>query len=330
MNIIERIISQEVDRYVKAVKPSIPFFSIIDKKVMKYLYEPNKKAIILLVNREDYIKNYGLYKAIRKFLEVYPPFKKFMRDLGVEKYSILYAFPHTEGSYKSFSKTSITPISNILTKEEGMKLMINSVDNAKKKIELLNDSLQALSKKAEENKKIQLQFLLELILSQTPQPTNKAIIDDYDLYKLLYNLYTHIYGNIPKKRNIQAVITDENAELFKTIIDRHFLVNWDNVEGKTMRDKVINVLLKYGFGATIEIIASVDFEMTKLLAGGKKGKKGKKSKGKSKSKKKVIKEEATKELEIEQLPQDEEEEPDEIEEELSTTAINIPIEEGGL
>lgn len=345
MNIIERIITQEVKRFIKVNSETVPFFKVIDSHVKNYLFDPDRKILILLVDKEKYDSNPGKYVAIKKFMEVYPPFVKFMSDLGINNYTVMYAFPYTEKNYYHLSKANVTPFSRILVKEEAMKLMLSSVDAKRRDLESFNESLQPLLK-ADANKRKQLQFLLEVILSNKPEPSNKAIIDDYDIYKFIMNIYYYLYGKIPEKRDIQALIDDDTAELFKAILDRHYLINWAGVEGKTTKEKVINVLLELGFGKILEIIATVNF--IKPAQGSKKSSKKKKKSSSVKKRQKKIKTEAKQSIElsentestenmespVEELQNDEEvneEIPDiiiteEVDEDLDRPSNRIPIE----
>jgi len=308
MNIIERIITQEVNRFIKVNSEAVPFFKIIDSHVKNYLFDPDRRILILLVDRDRYESNKGRYTAIKKFLEVYPPFVKFMENLGIRNYTVMYAFPYTEKNYYHLSKANVTPFSRILVKEEAMKLMLASVDSKRRDLESFNESLKPLVK-VDSNRRKQLQFLLEVILSNKPEPSNKALVDDYDIYKFIMNIYTYLYGKIPEKRDIQALIDDETAELFKSILDRHYLINWSGVEGKTTKEKVINVLLELGFGKILEVIATVNF--IKPQSG--KSKKRKKSSS-SKRRQKKIKEEAKKAVKMEH-------------ENIEESELQAPIEE---
>lgn len=264
---------------------------LVSNYVKDFLFDSDTNTLILVVDRSDYINRRGFYTAIKRLVEVNDEIRRIMNSYNISKYNVLIGFPWSDNAYYYLSKNNATPLTKMIMKEEAVKMMLDSVDSARKKIDLLNDSLRVIEGSNSPDKKLQLQFLLELLLSQKPSPSNKAVVDDYDLYKLLYNLYSSIYGKMPEKRDIQSVITDENAELFKKIIDRHFLINWNEVSGDNLRDKVINVLLDKGFEVILDILASVNFEMVNLLkeAGevksSKKGGRRKTSRSKKKSSK---------------------------------------------
>ena len=206
-------------------------------KAEEIIVSPKDKKVWFIFDTKD-LPDENKFNVMAKLIKNMKLVRDFFKVYGLKKFDIEFAIIEKGEIGNEVPTTELRRVNKQIKDlnriYDDVNAYINSIKEFTRKVNTLTDSISKTGYNGVE---------LTLSMNLYAKPERK---DDYDLNPELYNLllsaYRELYGDYVRDYSLYKALDGRAIRVLKSVIEAKYPVNWDNVPGDTMKDKVINFI----------------------------------------------------------------------------------------